>query len=161
MATTDLANTSANKCQSRVALLLRQLKKYKRVPTGFMDLWKEVSQPTPAEEISTAKLFLEGGEFVAWFAYFLTCTAANCRYHFSGKAACKHLIVNLENEPAASRKQLAAQVANAIEKKLKEKVNRLYNKRIKPSQNDDMLQHLNQAPREYSFKSLDIVPYTV
>jgi len=162
MASTDVANTSANKCQSRVALFLRQLRKYKRVPTGFMDLWKEVSQPTPAEEISTAKLFLEGGEFVAWFAYFLTCTAANCRYHFSGKAACKHLILDLEDEPAASRKQLAAQVANAIEKKkLKEKVNRLYNKRIKPFQNDDMLQNLNQAPCEYFFKSLAIVPYTV
>ena len=46
-------------------------------------------------------------------------------------------------------------------KKLKEKVNRLYNKRIKPFQNDDMLQNLNQAPCEYFFKSLAIVPYTV
>lgn len=102
-------NASINDTQSEQAtLLFKQLNSYARAPRGLMETWLEAQQ---AEGNSTARIFLDVGRFSAWFAYFLTKNAAEKRYHFLGKASCSRLIDDLENEPAACRRSLAARGA--------------------------------------------------
>ncbi|KJZ68997.1 hypothetical protein HIM_11613 [Hirsutella minnesotensis 3608] len=129
---------------SRVALLVNQLRNYERAPKGFMKSWQETQR---AEACSTARIFLDEGEFPAWFAYFLTKNAAETQYHFHGKADCSRFITDLETECFASRKLLAAQVAAAIGPELAQKINSLYDRRIKPLQNGSMVH--NSKKRRY------------
>ena len=142
-----LVDASANDSLSeQVALLLRQLQNYKRAPKGFLKSWQETQQ---ADENSTARIFLNEGKFPAWFAYALLKNAAEVQYHFLGKADCNRLIVDLELESATSRKLLAARVAAAIEPELRNKVDSLHEKRIKPLRKDQMCQLSNKRRRQY------------
>lgn len=148
-----IVDTSTNESQSnQVVLLLNQLSSYERAPKGLLDSWQATTQHD--EVNSTARIFLDEGGFVAWFAYFLTKNAAHNRYHFSGKADCNRLISSLEDEPAISRKQLAVRVAAAVQPETEKKIYSLYDKRIKPLQNDAMSQHSNKRQRKYPFNHL-------
>jgi hypothetical protein len=151
-------DTSTNESQSdQVTLLLNQLGSYERAPKRLLDSW----QATNDEVNSTARIFLDEGGFVAWFAYFLTRNAAQSQNHFAGKAGCNRLISSLEDEPAASRKRLAARVAAAVQPEIEKKISSLYDKRIKPLQNGDLSQRSNKRRRKYILSTFSLRPSNI
>ena len=90
-----------------------------------------------------------------WFAYFLAKSTATSRNHFHGKASQSRLITDLENETVASRKSLAARIAGEIPTVvLEEKVNNLYNRRIKPLTHGKMPQVTGKKSRKYRVRFL-------
>lgn len=144
-------NASGN--ERRIALLLNRVNKFDRPPKKFMDSWIKTQE---AEANSTARIFLDGGTFSAWFAYFLTKNAVGTRSsRFTGKADCSRLIDQLETEPEAARKSLAAQLAAAIPPDTQRKVQSLYDKMINPSHTDGMSQSQPNKSRGMSLGMTD------
>ncbi|KAL2166226.1 hypothetical protein VTG60DRAFT_3114 [Thermothelomyces hinnuleus] len=126
------ATTFADESQSdQVTLLLQQLDNFERAPKTLPESWRKVQQ---AEHDSTARIFLDEGQFPAWLAYFLTKNAANKQSHFHGKAKLIQLVNDLEKQTVASRRLLAARVGAAIPPERRERINSLHKKTITSSQ---------------------------
>ncbi|KAK3391215.1 hypothetical protein B0H63DRAFT_467490 [Podospora didyma] len=137
---TPPASAAGSESQQRVDTLLTRLNSFKKAPAGLVTLWQSVNG---AGENSTAKIFLDEGGFPAWFAYILTKKAAESNGHFDGKAAQCKLIADLEEEPVGSRKLLASQLAAAIPSQVREKIDRLQERKINPL-NDGVSQGLSK-----------------
>ncbi|KAK4233253.1 hypothetical protein C8A03DRAFT_48136 [Achaetomium macrosporum] len=142
----DEGGTAHESQSDQVTLLLQQLDNFERAPKTLPESWREVQQ---AVYDSTARIFLDEGQFPAWLAYFLTKNAANKQSHFNGKAKLNQLVNDLEKQTIASRRLLAARVGTAIPPERRERINSLHKKTMTSSQispNSTKRRHNNGCP---------------
>ena len=138
------ANIFADESQlDQITLLLKQLDNFERAPKTLFESWQQTQQ---AEHNSTARIFLDEGQFPAWLVYFLTKNAANKNSHFLGKAKLRQFVNALEKQSVNSRQLLAARVGAAIPSKHLEKINNLHKRTITSFQ---MSLNLKKRRRKY------------
>ena len=143
-----LNDSTGESWKPRVKVLLGPARTFERAPHRLGESWRSAQQE---EGGSTARIFLDEGGFAAWFVYVLAKNASQSRAHFQGKADICQLITNLERESAASRKQLAADVRSEIPSEVRQKIDGVYEKKIKQARDINMSQ-TNKRRREYSAK---------
>jgi hypothetical protein len=139
-------NDATEQSQSRVKILLGPASSFERTPQDLKRLW-ELARQEGVD--STARIFLEEGGFVAWFVYYLAKNASELQAHFHGKADLSNLIRDLGSESVECRKQLAGEIGSAISSDVKQKIDRVYDKKIKSIRDVNMSQ-TNKRQREYS-----------
>ncbi|KAK5043474.1 hypothetical protein LTR84_011968 [Exophiala bonariae] len=135
---TQVAISSTGVNPDHIILFSKQLKENERLPNGYLQSWQDVQK---AAQDSTARLFLDAGGFNAWLAYILVKQNAEKQSHFRGKAAFSTLINELEATPAEYRKALAGAVASSTETRVRDRMQNVYEKLIKESQNDILQQN--------------------
>lgn len=114
-------------------ILSKALRETERLPNNYLQSWQEVQM---AEQDSTAKIFLENGGFVAWFAYILVRQSAGKQSFSRGRSGFISLIDEIEFMPVEYRKTLAVAVTRNAEPEVRQRKQKLYEKVIEESRSD-------------------------
>ncbi|KFA48716.1 hypothetical protein S40293_11453 [Stachybotrys chartarum IBT 40293] len=109
---------------------------FTNTPKGLARAYQDAAK---AERTSTERIFLDAGGFSAWFAYFLTKRAAKSATHFDGQAACNQMLSSVDEISFEDRRLLARQVQQAISPVNQDKFQEVFDKTVKPIENDLMV----------------------
>ncbi|RMJ10181.1 hypothetical protein BHE90_014397 [Fusarium euwallaceae] len=105
------------------------------------------------DSLATDNVFLHEGE-APWFALLLARNGAIQSSHFAGQAEYRRLIPLLEAQPASTQRAVAREVASAMSKETRDKIETLFKARIHHRQDNDSQERPNKRRRTIDHDSI-------